>query len=311
MTMDSDVVRHYLQDAYRTKLRFSGMRDGYLYSHSRLDGGVVAIDEVRLPLHMRVAQDPFNSLLMINLLSGRFERDCGGVSERFAGGDIFIDAEPTLPSMVELHAPRLQAILLDLPVLAQVASGAPGRKPGEIRWTGYRPVSKKSAVHLKHTISYVGEVLANAEVATHPLIRGSVTRLLAAAALSTFPNTALIEPLAQDRRDATSVTVRRAVAFIEAHADLDLSVADIATAASVSIRAVQFAFRRHLDTTPMRYLQSVRLDRVHRELLAAKPAGDTTVTGVATRWGFYNHSRFVARYRRAYGVNPWDTLRNR
>jgi AraC-like DNA-binding protein len=96
--------------------------------------------------------------------------------------------------------------------------------------------------------------------------------------------------------------VRRAIAFIEQHPDADISVADIAAAAAnVSIRAVQFAFRRHLDTTPMDYLRTVRLDRAHHDLLTTNPSLGDTVTA---RWGFHHHSRFAARYRHAYGVTP-------
>jgi len=105
-----------------------------------------------------------------------------------------------------------------------------------------------------------------------------------------------------------STTVRRAIAFIEQHPDADISVADIAAAANVSIRAVQFAFRRHLDTTPMDYLRTVRLDRAHHDLLTTNPSlGDT----IAARWGFHHHSRFAARYRHAYGVTPRHTLGTR
>jgi len=102
--------------------------------------------------------------------------------------------------------------------------------------------------------------------------------------------------------------VRRAIAFIEQHPDADIGVADIAAAANVSIRAVQFAFRRHLDTTPMDYLRTVRLDRAHHDLLTTNPSlGDT----IAARWGFHHHSRSAARYRHAYGVTPRHTLGTR
>jgi AraC-like DNA-binding protein len=103
--------------------------------------------------------------------------------------------------------------------------------------------------------------------------------------------------------------VRRAVAFIDENAHIDITVVDIAAAAFVTIRAVQTAFRRHLDTTPMAYLRRVRLDHAHRELLAANPAHET-VTAVAYRWGFPNPARFAAYYRQAYGVPPSRTLRH-
>jgi transcriptional regulator GlxA family with amidase domain len=101
--------------------------------------------------------------------------------------------------------------------------------------------------------------------------------------------------------------VRRAISFIEAHPDQDISVADIAAAACVTTRAVQLAFRRHLNTTPTGYLRRIRLDYAHRELLAADPERDT-VTAVAYRWGFPSASRFAVHYRAAYGVLPSHTL---
>jgi AraC-like DNA-binding protein len=70
---------------------------------------------------------------------------------------------------------------------------------------------------------------------------------------------------------------------------------------------VQLAFRRHLNTTPMAYLQQVRLERARAELLAADPRQET-VTALALRWGFSSPSRFSALYRRAYGTVPSKTL---
>ncbi|WP_433291778.1 helix-turn-helix transcriptional regulator [Actinoplanes sp. CA-030573] len=80
-------------------------------------------------------------------------------------------------------------------------------------------------------------------------------------------------------------------------------------AAHVSIRTIQLAFRRHLNTTPTRYLRRVRLHRVHHELQAADPT-TTTVFAVASRWGFGDHSRFTAAYHHTYDTTPSQTLRN-
>ena len=108
--------------------------------------------------------------------------------------------------------------------------------------------------------------------------------------------------------DASPATLKRAVAFIEENAQQDITIADIAAAASVTMRAVQLAFRRHLGTTPTRYLRQVRLDRAHRDLLAADP-GHETVTAVAYRWGFPSPGRFASYYQQVYGVRPSRALR--
>ncbi|MDT7663992.1 MAG: hypothetical protein QOD04_3548 [Pseudonocardiales bacterium] len=308
-TTDSGVAIDYFQNAYHTNMRFSGVRDGQTYAHSRLDAGMFAIDDVRLPLRTGVALDPFNSLVIVNLRAGRFERECAGINERFVGGDVFIDADPVLPAILRMFETQLQTIMLDLSVLTQVAATSPTRAPGPIRFTHFQPISRSAATHWKNSVNYLTELLTRPEAAAQSLIRGSAARLLAATALGTFPNTAVTSASAQDRCDATNTCVRRAVAFIDQHSNTDISVADIAAAANVSIRAVQFAFRRHLDITPMQHLRDVRLDRVHRELLGTDPSSGATVTDIATRWGFCNQSRFTSRYRQAYGVSPRDTLR--
>ncbi|WP_420843129.1 helix-turn-helix domain-containing protein [Cryptosporangium phraense] len=80
-------------------------------------------------------------------------------------------------------------------------------------------------------------------------------------------------------------------------------------AARTSSRAVQNAFRRHYDTTPLGYLRQIRLDRARRELQAADPSAGDTVAAIALRWGFGAPGRFSHAYRARYGQPPSRTLR--
>ncbi|MGW3482902.1 helix-turn-helix domain-containing protein [Rhodococcus indonesiensis] len=102
--------------------------------------------------------------------------------------------------------------------------------------------------------------------------------------------------------------VRRAVAFIESHAAQPIRLGDIAAAAGVGARALQYAFVRHYHSTPMRYLRSVRLERAHRQLRAGDPSRGETVAAIATRCGFSTPSRFATQYRTVYGRPPHRTL---
>jgi AraC-like DNA-binding protein len=308
-TTDADLGIDYLRSAYGAGVRVSGARDGHLFAHSRLDGGSFAIDDVRLPLNLLVRQDPLGSLIVITPRAGRFERECRGISERFQPGDVLIDADPTLPSVLRLQDIHIQAVMLDLAVLAQVAATSTTRTPGPVGLTGYQPTSTAAAAHWKRTIRYLRELLGSGEAAMQPLIRANAAQLLAATLLTTFPNTAVTDPTAQDRHDATNGTARRAVSFIEQHAHTEICLADIAAAANVSIRALQLAFRRHLDTTPMAYLRAVRLDHAHRDLQAGDPTRGDTVTTIAYRWGFTNPGRFATAYHDTYGQPPRHTLR--
>ena len=118
-------------------------------------------------------------------------------------------------------------------------------------------MSPSAAALWQQTTDYT-QGLLNDDMAASPLITGSTARLLAATALTVFPNDVLPDPTRQDTRDAHTGTLRRAIAFIDEHAHEDITV-DIAAAAFVTVRAVQLAFRHQLDTTPLAYLRSVRL----------------------------------------------------
>jgi len=103
-------------------------------------------------------------------------------------------------------------------------------------------------------------------------------------------------------------TLRRAIAFIEDNAHLDIRLIDIALALGVTPRSVQYTFRRHLGSTPLEYLRRVRLHRAHNDLQAADPTVDT-VMEIAGRWQFSHPGRFSMAYKEAFGTPPSRTLR--
>ncbi|WP_203582088.1 helix-turn-helix domain-containing protein [Microbacterium hibisci] len=108
------------------------------------------------------------------------------------------------------------------------------------------------------------------------------------------------------QRRAAPRSVRRAIAFIEAHAHEPITVDDVAEAAGISTRGLQYAFRRALDQTPTDYLRRQRLAGAHAEMEQGAAAG---VADIAHRWGFSSASRFARHYREAYGRTPRQTLR--
>jgi transcriptional regulator GlxA family with amidase domain len=101
--------------------------------------------------------------------------------------------------------------------------------------------------------------------------------------------------------------LRRALAAAEAQAHATPSIADLANAAAVSVRTLQEVFRTELGTTPA-YLRSVRLRRVHEELVRrtapAPPSKRSHTVGVSR---VTDVSRRL--YRTQYGMNPTATLR--
>jgi AraC-like DNA-binding protein len=264
-------------------------------------------DDLDYSFDIGYAAEPPDLLIVCDVISSTIRRDGEGSSDTFGPGEQFLISRPGLPYSGLAHATRLQFTLLDPELLTRVA----GQQDGPVRLLDYRPVSSSAARRLQRTIAYARDTVMEAPAALpgQALRTAAVSRLLAASVLSAYPNTAVTDPTAQDRRDAHPGTLRRAITFIEEHAHEDIGLADIAAAAFVTPRAVQLAFRRHLNTTPRSYLRRVRLAHAHRELQQASPGDGTTVTAVASRWGFSTSSSFSAYYGQAYGAPPSRTLR--
>lgn len=106
----------------------------------------------------------------------------------------------------------------------------------------------------------------------------------------------------------TPAVIRRAVTFIEENAQRPITVPDIAAAVGASVRTLHRGFNEHLSSSPSSYLARVRMDAAHWELTLGNPQ-TTSVTQVATKWGFLHHGRFAGNYREVYGRSPSETLR--
>jgi AraC-like DNA-binding protein len=114
--------------------------------------------------------------------------------------------------------------------------------------------------------------------------------------------------LTRPRPAPGSKPIRNALELIESQPDEIETVADIAAAVGLSVRALDDGFHRYVGTPPMAYLRQVRMARAHEELLAADPE-QTTASAVARKWGFGHYGRFAADYARRFGHKPSETLR--
>ena len=308
-TTDVELAEDLLLRHYGTsfRIRANGPRGGM-----RLDQAVltpaIRFEYSRFAMSFTTTAGPLGVLAFCHLTDGLLATRSDGSERRLGPGDVFLGVQPGHQFGATVENTQIEMAIIDPVLLSQVADTEPGRAQQPVRITGYEPVSPRAAQQWKVTYAYVREgVLNPPDAAGSPLVAADAARLLAATALAVFPNNALTDPTRADRRDAHPATVRRAVAFIEGNAHRDISAADIAGAAQVTVRAVQLAFARHLETTPRAYLLRIRLDCAHQDLLAADPAS-RTVAGVAGRWGFHSPSRFAGLYREAYGVLPSDTI---
>jgi AraC-like DNA-binding protein len=291
-------------------LRVRGSAEGFRYEYSRYDIGPVRFDRITNTLHTDYWSAPIGCAVVTRVLARTIDIEIGRRDSRFGRGDIFLAAHPYAGHHTLLRGSRLELVSIDVPLLQEVAgdAGPPGELLSRLRF-GHR-LAPGGARYWQHTVNYLTRSLpANPAAEASPLVVGAAGRMVAAALLAAA-TTERASARPADRTDATPATLGRAFAFIEANPDLDISVADIARAARVTTRAVQLAFRKHLDTTPTAYLRRVRLDHARQELRSAVTGDGTTVSAVAARWGYFNPSRFTAHYRLTYGELPSQTLRD-
>jgi AraC-like DNA-binding protein len=114
-----------------------------------------------------------------------------------------------------------------------------------------------------------------------------------------------LENLAAPIVAGSGADVARAEDFIDAQAGTPIAISDVAAHLGVSVRALQYAFRRHRDTTPLAVLQRARLEGARRDLGSGTA---DTVAAIALRWGFTHFGRFSRQYQTAFGEKPSQTL---
>lgn len=102
-------------------------------------------------------------------------------------------------------------------------------------------------------------------------------------------------------------TLRTARDFMEANAAEAVTLCDIAAAAHVTVRSVQYAFA-DVGSTPLAYLRHVRLGRAHLDLVSGSVDRGDSVTEIALAWRFGHQGRFAAAYQARYGRLPSATL---
>lgn len=289
---DLDEAQQVLSAAYGT-MRIDGRRERSWVRMSSRALGPIRLDEVGGSIGIEVSGEPQSHYIFGYQGAGRLRYRADHEEHQVLPGGVFLTAQPHLPYSAVID--DLQALLLvvDESVVEGFAGG--------VRFTGCDNVSPVAAACWRSTCLHLRDQVLPA-FAHEPLVVANATRLLVATTLATFPH--VVAPLAGR---SGSRALRRAISFIEANPASDITATDIAAAARVSIRALQLAFRRHLDTTPMAYLRRVRLAHAHLDLCEARGS----VTTVAARWGYARPSVFAAHYRAAYGVSPSQTLWSR
>lgn len=158
-------------------------------------------------------------------------------------------------------------------------------------------------------ITYITQLLEGSpEIYQDPLIAPQLEQLIIHTLLTTQPHN-YSETLRQEDKRLAPRHVKQVEEYIDAHADMPLTPAQLAALANVSLRTLYAGFHDFRRQSPMEYLRQVRLQRVRQDLL--EDNGGASITDIAMRWGFTHMGRFSLNYRQVFGESPSDTRRNR
>ena len=107
-------------------------------------------------------------------------------------------------------------------------------------------------------------------------------------------------------KQAAPLVVRLAEEYIEENWNRAITIEELASQTSTSIRSLYAAFRKGRGYTPMTFAKTVRLQRAKKMLQEANQR--TSVSQIAFKCGFGNLGHFASDFRKMFGELPSEVL---
>ena len=142
-------------------------------------------------------------------------------------------------------------------------------------------------------------------VLAHPDAARGLEQALIEAMAQCLGHGAVHEERAAQRRH--SAIMRKFHRVVEKHLDEPLYLPELCREVGASARTLLACCQEHLGMGPKRYLLLRRMHLVRRALRESTRA-ETTVTDLATRYGFWQFGRFAVEYKAMFGEAPSFTL---
>ena len=289
-------------------LSLSGTGTGFRLDLRMADGDVIGADRVHEATSAQCDMHLPETFVVTLCTGGSIEARADGGRARLSTGTVACCPNDGFHALWDDM--RADTVRMPMATVRRVAEERCGLPQDALRVRPAAITTGPGAVQWRELNDHVQRELSAPESSlAEPLVEAAYADLIAAVALTVFPNNAVTAERGRDPGWSAPATVRRAVEFMDANAGRAITLTDVAQAAGVSARAVQIAFRRHRGMTPMAYLRRVRLEHAHRELETTDPRAGVTVAAVAARHGFGHAARFAQFYRATYGVLPSETLR--
>jgi len=159
-----------------------------------------------------------------------------------------------------------------------------------------------------HLLTAISDIEQDGSLLRHPITIGVFEQFMMTSLLLSHPHN-YSDTLQRLDKTIAPRDVRRAIDYIEAHLETNITIADIVQATGVAGRTLFKHFRAFKGVSPIRYAQNARFHQVRQVLLRAEP--EESVTDIAMRLGFAHMGRFSIEYRQRFGESPSQTLKRR
>lgn len=273
-----------------------------------------SISRLKYNVDISVESSPMDNFVMVMMpISGRALIRCGK-SE--------LVATPDRPAVVNYMDPLFMSwdsdcdqliARIDRRLLERICEEKLGRPLHEpLRFSGQMYASPAAAQAWNHIVEFISTCPPAAlNPQEFPIIAGYYEKLLASTLVSIQENNYL-EAINGNRRSIAPAFIRRAEEYIESHIDQPLTVEEIASHLGVSERSLFSGFKKYKNTSPMAFIQYLRLQRAHNDFKAARNSGaNASVTRIAMSWGFTHMGNFSKTYKQTFGEMPSETLGRR
>lgn len=304
-------ARDWLDQAYGTSLRLSG-RVGTV-QHRRVDHGSFAFDHLLIDSAFAVDADAMPALVVVDLINGDSAYSRDHVTDHNHDGDSVLAAGWDMPFTNASQGFEVRTTTITAEALAAAVEDLlPGHPWQLVDFGSYVPHSPAAGARWRATVDHLSAAVPAVQADDPEHAREAAAeagRLLAHTLLATFPNDVMAQAVQLEqeagRKESSPTLVAHAMRVVEARAYEEITLAELARACSVSPRALQYAFRKHLGCSPLDYVRRVRLDLARGVL---RDGSRTSVSEAAARFGFHNPGRFASDYRQVFDENPRQTL---
>ena len=197
---------------------------------------------------------------------------------------------------------------MSLPVADAVAIGETlgGRDLTQPKQTLIVTPAPSAMAKLQRLHAAAGQLAEDApEIIAHPEAARGLEQALIEALVGCLDQGAASEDRVAQRHH--SIVMRRFRRVLEEDPSQPLYVTEICKMIGVSDRTLEMCCQEQLGMGPKRYLVLRRLNLARRALREAAP-DTTTVTDVATQYGFWHFGRFAGVYCSLFGESPSATL---